>query len=179
MIRVATAVAFASALTLGSACAAGQESSAMPPPPPPSLWEPYTHFALVRDPDMSEAVGEPWYELVGVAIEQGTVRRMRAPRFCREGVLWSSEGDGAVFIEDGTLREDAAGPVAALRVVDCHRCAAPTAGWPIETLPVAYPSSDTIRIGHVVYDRRTDPESRVCPPDAGTVTPRAGQSEAS
>lgn len=176
MIRFAAAVAFASLLTLGSACTAGQKSSAVPPPPP-SPWEAYTHFALVLDPQMSEAVGGSWYEFTGVAIEQGAVRRVRVPRFCSENSLWWSEGDGAVFFEKGTLHDDGDGPVAAIRVVDCDRCIPPSDGWPIETLPVAYPSPDTVRMGDIVYDRRTDPESSVCPPGARNVKMRAEESE--
>ncbi len=146
---------------------AGTSRAQVPPPPPPEL--PWLKDALIGfEPgpfEPAETPGETWYHQNALQINGSELSLYKAPVFCRDGKLHWSSSDGGFLWYKGTI----SGQTATLTFVDCDYCAIPkdkSSSFFRRTLPISFPSPDTVKLGDVLYSKGISPHADTCPADA-------------
>jgi hypothetical protein len=135
-----------------------------PPAPPIPSWRNDAFIGFERRAsDPTNTPGETWYHQNALLIQGNAISIYKSPVLCRGGKLYHSESDGGFYSYEGTI----SGGTATLEFVDCDYCGVPrdrSSPFFRHTLPISFPSSDTVRLGDTVYRKGIPPDSHSCPP---------------
>ena len=149
-------------LLLTLAVDAAQQS--IPPPPPQTLpWHIDAYIGFERAAELdTHGIDEQWYRQNSLQITGTQVKLHKQTVLCREGRLWSSEGDGSTEFFEGTLDGTPQEGNVALRYVGCDKCLSPKQ-QAVQILPIRRLNDGVVRMGSVVYDKATKPFPEQCP----------------
>lgn len=138
-----------------------------PPPTPPEYVDAFIGYERMPALDTQ---GERWYRLSALKRSGEHVSLYQSSVVCRNGLLWFSASDGGSFRYNGGVFRQGTREVATLAFDTCDDCRVTPRLKRPRTLAFSQPDADTLMLGDVIHDRRIDPDSRVCPPKAGTVS---------
>lgn len=144
-------------------------STTEPPPPPTPLEYVDAFIGYERMPEF-DTRSERWYRLNALKRSGEHVSLYQSTVICRDGQLWFSASDGGFFWYNGSIFRQGAREVATLAFEKCDYCTVTPQLKRPRTLAFSQPDADTLMLGDVLHDRRIDPDSRACPPKAGTVS---------
>ena len=147
-----------------TACAASAPPLPPPLPTPPELKDAFIGFEAGPF-DSSETPDQTWYHQNALQIRGSELSLHKAPVYCQDGKLHWSSSDGGFLWYKGTI----SGGTATLTFVDCDYCGKPTdrsSAFYRFSLPISFPSSNTVKLGDVVYSNEVSPDSDTCPADA-------------
>lgn len=162
-------------LALAGLLLAPNASAEAPPPPPPEFVDAYIGFErnLRQPPGFPDEV---WYYQYALQMRGNRLTWHRHDAICKNGRMYSSEGDGINLHYQGRVEQSPAGRTARLDYRSCEKCLDSEAHTePPVVLPFMVLSPLTLRLGEVVYRKDVVPYPERCPDAMDTAAAAATQ----
>jgi hypothetical protein len=138
-------------------------------PSSPPRWGQNAYFAYEPNIEFSNETGDGWYSLSALEIEGDKVSLRQFPRVCVGGRMLDSGSDAGVAIYKGKVFDEGGRSVASLKMTECRYCGPGEVGRTLKRSLSNF-TSNTVTLGTMVYDKRIDPDTVICPPPIGDRT---------